>query len=190
MCLPVWCEREQMLIWFFVIAGVIFVDQLSKWLIVTYLPDAGVDLIAGVFRFTYVENRGAAFGMLEDQRWIFIVISTLALAAMAFYMFKFKPEGWLVRCSLAFIIGGGIGNMIDRVLLGYVIDFFDFCAFPQLWKWVFNVADAFVCVGAGMLILYLILDTVKAAKQEKAKKAEAVLAAQNADGESDKPDEQ
>lgn len=171
-----------MLIWFFVIAGVIFVDQLSKWLIVTYLPDAGVDLIPEVFRFTYVENRGAAFGILADQRWVFIVVSTLALAAMAFYMFKFKPEGWLVRCSLAFIIGGGIGNMIDRVLLGYVIDFLDFCAFPGLWKWVFNVADAFVCVGAGMLMLYLILDTVKMTKEEKAKKAAAAAAAEEKDG--------
>lgn len=171
-----------MLIWFFVIAGVIFVDQLSKWLIVTYLPDAGVDLIPEVFRFTYVENRGAAFGILADQRWVFIVVSTLALAAMAFYMFKFKPEGWLVRCSLAFIIGGGIGNMIDRVLLGYVIDFLDFCAFPGLWKWVFNVADAFVCVGAGMLMLYLILDTVKMTKEEKAKKAAATAASEQKDG--------
>ena len=171
-----------MLIWFFVIVGVIFADQLTKWLIVTYLPDEGVALIPDVFRFTYVENRGAAFGMLADQRWVFIVISTVALAAMAFYMFKFKPEGWLVRCSLAFIIGGGIGNMIDRVLLGYVIDFLDFCAFPGLWKWVFNVADAFVCVGAGMLMLYLILDTVKLAKEEKAKKAAATDAAEAQDG--------
>ena len=117
-----------MLIWFFVIVGAIFLDQLSKWLVVTYLPAEGFELIPGVLRFTYVENRGAAFGMLADQRWVFIIISTLALSAIAFYMFKYKPEGWLVRCSLAFIIGGGIGNMIDRVLLSYVIDFIDFCA--------------------------------------------------------------
>ena len=69
--------------------------------------------------------------------------------------------------------------MIDRVLLGYVIDFFDFCAFPQIWRWVFNVADVFVCVGAGMLMLYLILDTVKVAKEEKAKKAAAEDVAAN-----------
>ncbi len=160
-----------MLIWFFVIVGAIFLDQLSKWLVVTYLPAEGFELIPGVLRFTYVENRGAAFGMLADHRWVFIIVSTLALAAIAFYLFKFKPQGWLVRCSLAFIIGGGIGNMIDRTLLGYVIDFIDFCAFPKLWMWVFNIADSFVCVGAGMLILYLILDTVKVTREEKAAKA-------------------
>jgi lipoprotein signal peptidase len=64
--------------------------------------------------------------------------------------------------------------MIDRVKLGYVIDFLDFCAFPELWKWVFNVADAFVCVGGGMLVLWLILSMVKEAKEEKAAKLVAV----------------
>lgn len=177
-----------MLIWFFVIVGAIFLDQLSKWLVVTYLPDGGFELIPGVLRFTYVENRGAAFGMLADHRWVFIIVSTLALAAIAFYMFKFKPEGVLVRCSLAFIIGGGIGNMIDRMLLSYVIDFIDFCAFPQVWKWVFNIADSFVCVGAGMLILYLIMDTIKVTREEKASK---LAAKADSEGEpQDKNDEQ
>ena len=175
-----------MLIWFFVIVGAVILDQLSKWLVVTYLPAEGAQLIPGVLRFTYVENRGAAFGMLADQRWVFIIISTVALAAIAFYMFKYKPEGWLVRCSLAFIIGGGIGNMIDRVLLSYVIDFIDFCAFPEIWMWVFNIADSFVCVGAGMLILYLILDTIKVTREEKA----ARLAAKTATRAQDKSDEQ
>lgn len=180
-----------MLIWFFVIVGAIFLDQLSKWLVVTYLPDGGFELIPGVLRFTYVENRGAAFGMLADHRWVFIIVSTLALAAIAFYMFKFKPEGALVRCSLAFIIGGGIGNMIDRMLLSYVIDFIDFCAFPQVWKWVFNIADSFVCVGAGMLILYLIMDTIKVTREEKAAKLAAKAVKADSEGESqDKNDEQ
>ncbi|MBQ9080741.1 MAG: signal peptidase II [Clostridia bacterium] len=165
-----------MLLWFFVIVGAVILDQLSKWLIVTYLPDGGVPIIDGVLRFTYVENRGAAFGMLSEHRWVFIIVSTVALAALAFYLFKYKPEGWLARCSISFIIGGGIGNMIDRVLLGYVIDFIDFCAFPEIWMWVFNVADSFVCVGAGMLMLYLVLSTVKEVKQEKAIKAKMAQA--------------
>ena len=165
-----------MLIWVFVIAGAIILDQLSKWLIVTYLPEGGFDIIKGVLRFTYVENRGAAFGMLSDHRWVFIVVSTLALAALAFYLFKYKPGGTLARMSMSFIIGGGIGNMIDRALLSYVVDFIDFCAFPKIWMWVFNVADAFVCVGAGMLMLYLVMETVKEIKAEKAKKAQAAVA--------------
>lgn len=151
-------------------AAIVFVDQLSKWLIVTYLPDGGVNIIKGVFRFTYVENRGAAFGMLSNNRWVFLIVSTLAIILLLVYMFKWRPESKLGCIALSFIIGGGVGNMIDRVLLGYVIDFLDFCAFPKLWMWVFNVADAFVCVGAGLLILYLILETVKEVKAEKAKK--------------------
>ena len=144
-----------MLIWVFVIAGAIILDQLSKWLIVTYLPEGGFDIIKGVLRFTYVENRGAAFGMLSDHRWVFIVVSTLALAALGFYLFKYKPEGWLARLSMSFIIGGGIGNMIDRCLLSYVIDFIDFCG---IWNAIFNGADSFVCVGAGLRILAMVLE--------------------------------
>ena len=73
--------------------------------------------------------------------------------------------------SLTLIVSGGIGNMIDRIALGYVIDFIDFCAFPTVWMWVFNVADSFVCIGAGMMMLWLILDTVREYKKEKAAKA-------------------
>ena len=178
-----------MLIWVFVIAGAIILDQLSKWLIVTYLPEGGVDIIPGVLRFTYVENRGAAFGMLSNHRWVFIVVSTLALAALAFYLFKYKPEGWLARMSMSFIIGGGIGNMIDRSLLAYVIDFIDFCAFPEIWMWVFNVADSFVCVGAAMLMLHLVISTVKEIKAEKAKKLSAATENTQTPAEQDESDE-
>lgn len=69
--------------------------------------------------------------------------------------------------SLTLIVAGGIGNMIDRVRLGYVIDFLDFCAFPKLWKWIFNVADSCVVIGSGLLFLYLILDLIKANRESK-----------------------
>ena len=64
--------------------------------------------------------------------------------------------------------------MIDRVFLGYVVDFIDFCAFPNLWRWVFNVADSFVCIGAGLLMLWMILDTVKEYKKDREQKKSAV----------------
>ena len=102
-----------------------------------------------------------------------MVISTVAIIALLIYLWKFRPDSILACSALSMIIGGGIGNMIDRVFLGYVVDFLDFCAFPNLWIWVFNVADAFVCVGAGMLILYLVLEMVKDFKTEKAKKLSA-----------------
>ena len=159
-----------MLIWIIVIAGIVALDQASKWLVVLFLDRAQpFEVIPGVFRFTYVENRGAAFGMLDDQRWVFLILSTLGILAFLFYLWKFRPKSVLGCLALCFVIGGGIGNMIDRISLGYVIDFLDFCAFPTLWYWVFNVADSFVCVGAGMMVLWLIMETVR---ESKAKKSE------------------
>jgi signal peptidase II len=150
---------------------IVFADQISKWLAVIFLEGAQpVYLIPSVLRLTYVENRGAAFGMLDDQRWIFLVITTVTIVGLFVFLAKAKPQSRLGRAGITLVIGGGIGNMIDRLMLGYVIDFIDFCAFPNLWKWVFNIADACVCVGAALLALWLILDTVadyKAQKQEK-----------------------
>lgn len=147
-------------------------DQLTKYLVVANMGlHESIAVIPGVFNFTYIQNDGAAFGMLDDQRWIFLVLSTVAIIGILGFMFWKKPQDKLLLASLILIVSGGIGNMIDRIALGYVIDFIDFCAFPELWKWVFNVADSFVCVGAGIMILWLILDMIKDYKKEQAKKA-------------------
>ena len=162
------------MLWIILLVLIIFADQLSKWLVVALLQGKeSVYVIPGVLRFTYVENDGAAFGMLDDHRWVFLVLSTVMIIALIFYIVKYKPSSKWVMTSLILIVGGGIGNMIDRILLGYVIDFIDFCAFPNLWRWVFNIADSAVCVGTFMLSLWLILDTVKEYKREKAEKGKA-----------------
>lgn len=162
------------MIWIIIGILTVFFDQLTKWLAVIYLKgEESVYLIDGVLRFTYLENRGAAFGMLDDQRWVFLVISSLMIIALLAYIIKEKPKSRFVMTSLTLIISGGVGNMIDRILLGYVIDFIDFCAFPELWKWVFNIADSAVCIGTAMLLLWLIRDTVRAVREEKAKKLAA-----------------
>lgn len=153
-----------------IIAGIIGIDQLTKWLAVVYLQgEPSFPLWREVLHFTYVENRGMAFGMLKDHRWVFMVFSTVAIIALTVYLFRFRPEGRWMQISMAFIIGGGIGNMIDRIFLGYVIDFIDFTLIDFA---VFNVADSFVCVGAGMMIVALVIDLVREIKLEKAKKAE------------------
>ena len=158
-----------MLICIIVIALSVIFDQLSKQLVVHFLDrDDPFEVIPGVFRFSYVENRGAAFGMLDDHRWVFMIVSTVAIAALIVYLWKFAPKDKFVQVGLSLVVGGGIGNMIDRVAYGYVVDFLDFCAFPNLWMWVFNIADACVCVGAGMVMLYFIIDIVKDAKKQKA----------------------
>ena len=151
-----------------IIASVVL-DQVSKLLVVANMElGQSIDVIPGIFRFTYIHNEGAAFGSMADSRWIFMILSSVAIIAILVYMFWKKPQSKLLRAALILVAGGGIGNMIDRIWLGYVIDFLDFCAFPNLWMWIFNVADACVCIGAGLLALWMILDIIK---DEKAKKA-------------------
>ena len=146
-------------------------DQLTKYLVVANMElYESVEVIPGIFNFTYIQNDGAAFGMLDDQRWIFLLLSSVAIVGILGFLFWKKPQDKLMLSALVLIVSGGIGNMIDRISLGYVIDFIDFCAFPEIWKWVFNVADSFVCVGAGVMILWLILDTIRDYKKEQAEK--------------------
>lgn len=160
-----------MLAFFAIVFGIIFFDQLSKWLVVIFLKgNESAVIIENVFQFTYLENRGAAFGMLADHRWVFLIVSTVALIGITVYMIKWRPSSKLAYVAISFIVGGGIGNMIDRIFLGYVIDFIDFCAFPKIWSYVFNVADSFVCIGAGLFILYMIRSTLDEMKKEKANK--------------------
>ena len=142
------------LLWIAIIVATVILDQVTKWLAVVYLKGGdSVSIIGEILHFTYVENRGAAFGMMKDSRWVFMVISVIAIGALIFYLIRFKPTSPLALISLAMIAGGGIGNMIDRVWLGYVVDFIyikiiDFA--------VFNVADSFVCVGTALLALYIL----------------------------------
>ena len=149
-------------------------DQITKHLVLANIAMyEDVAVLPGIFHFTYIENKGAAFGMLANNRWVFHVISTVAIAAFVFYIIKYRPKDILLRISLSFVVGGGIGNMIDRCFRGSVVDFIevDFIDF-----YVFNVADIFVCVGCGLMVLYIILSEIK---DSKAKKAEKELA--NAD---------
>ena len=155
-----------MLLFFLVTAGVILLDQVTKILALQYLAPAGsYPLWENVLHLTYVENTGAAFGLLQDHRWVFLVISTVALSGMIVYMFLNKTKHPLETTAVAFIVGGGIGNMIDRLARGFVVDFVDVKCIPY-WKYIFNVADIFVCVGCGLFILYILLFEAKVQKKE------------------------
>ena len=124
-------------LWLIPIALSVILDQITKYLAITNLkPIDTVPLIEDVIHLTYLENRGAAFGILKDHRWVFMVTSTLAVIAiivfmMAFYKKHFSP---LLYLGLALIAGGGIGNMIDRISLGYVVDFIDFRLIDLLYS--------------------------------------------------------
>ncbi len=148
-----------------IIAFGIFIDQLTKYLTAAYMYlGQSIPIIKDVIHITYVQNRGAAFGMMKDERWIFMTVSTVMIIALAFYLYLGHAQSLLYGISLSMIISGGIGNMIDRIALGYVVDFIDFTLIDFA---VFNGADSFVCVGAGLLILALVLDIIKESRAEK-----------------------
>ena len=158
-----------MLLYILLMIGVVALDQISKFLVLKYLvPVGSYPLWQDVLHFTYVENTGAAFGMLKEHRWVFLVISSVAIVLILLYMWKARPKDKLELVALSFIVGGGIGNMIDRVWRGFVVDFIDVTC---IRFYVFNLADSFVCIGCGMMILWLILTEVRERRAVKAAKA-------------------
>ena len=134
------------------------------------MPIGNADFIRGFIGFRYTENTGAAFGILKDHRWFFLIFSTVAIigviTVMVVYRKKMHP---LLGLTLALFAGGGIGNQIDRLVKGYVVDFieFQFVDFA-----IFNVADIFVTVGACIGILYFLIFEVFRKNGEESKKNE------------------
>ena len=129
-------------------------DQLVKYLTVAYLKPVGeIPLIEGVFHLEYVENRGAAWGAMEGQMLFFYAVTAVMLVGMILALRKNWVRGVFGRTVVLLLIGGTLGNFIDRVRLGYVVDMFSFTLidFP-----VFNVADIFLTCGCGALFVYLI----------------------------------
>ncbi len=134
--------------------AIFIADLLTKMLAKTHLQEIGtIPLFENVFHLTYVENRGAAFGMLQGQRTFFVLIALVFVVAVAVFAVKYKNKTPLVNLGVSFMTAGALGNAFDRICQGFVVDFFDFTLidFP-----VFNVADVFVCLGAGLLAIFFI----------------------------------
>ncbi len=134
--------------------GIALADQVTKLLVVQQIPLQGtLEAIPGLFHLTYVRNYGAAFSTMQGMRWLFVALFVvLTLALLWEYFKKPMPFSRLDRWLIAAVYGGGLGNMIDRVRLGYVVDMIatDFIDFP-----VFNVADCFITCGCILLIICL-----------------------------------
>ena len=163
------CRRPHLL-WIVITLVGILLDQLTKLLVsggmILY---QSIPIWEGVLHITYIHNRGAAFGMLADQRWVFLIISTITIVAMVAFLLVTKTKNTMVLSSVAMILSGGIGNMIDRLALGYVVDMIE----VRLIKFaIFNVADSFVCVGAALLFLSVLLEKPKPAAKADAEEAE------------------
>lgn len=135
-----------------IILGLV-VDRLTKIYAVNNFMEKSID--GKLINLTYLENRGAAFGILQDKRLVFIILTTAIVLYLLYYFVKnIKTSPIILNLSLAMIISGAIGNFYDRLIQGYVVDFleFSFVKFP-----VFNVADILVTVGCALMIIYIIL---------------------------------
>lgn len=147
-------------------AGILAVDQFTKYLTVLNIPLGGhQELIPGVLELTYVRNTGAAFSSFEGQQWLFLLIF-LVFTGMLLWEYFRKNMGFTTfeRWCIAAIYGGGLGNMVDRLRMGYVVDMIEtsFMDFP-----VFNVADCFITCGCIALGIHLVLFNKKFWKDEK-----------------------
>lgn len=141
------------------------VDQFSKILISRINEVTIVDytVISNFFHITYTKNYGAAFSILQGKRYYFIIITFVVLAILIWYFYKEKPQK-TERIAIILIISGAIGNLIDRIINGYVIDFLDFNIFGYDFP-VFNIADCYITIGIGLLI---IIELMRGDKKENA----------------------
>ena len=153
-----WSKRKKIFIGidFIMILILIGVDQFTKHLAVLHLKDKpAYSIIEGVFELNYLENRGAAFGMLQNQKGFFILISCIVLIAICYILFKMPEDRKynILHVLLVLIASGAIGNMIDRIRLEYVVDFFYFVLinFP-----IFNMADIYVSVACVLLAIVML----------------------------------
>ncbi len=151
-----------------IICGLLVVgfDQLTKYL-VTVRMDLGeaIPFISGFLNFNRIEpNTGAAFGMLEGQTWFLVTVTCVIMIICIGMLIRKTFDSKIMFWALCMVLGGGLGNLIDRVFRGgSVVDFleFDFFEFP-----VFNIADVAVCVGAGLILLYFVIDFIKDVRQK------------------------
>ncbi len=166
--------------YFLIVIAWAFLDQwVKRWTVTNMTIGQTIPLIENVFHLTYSNNYGAAFSILQNRQTFLILFTAVMMVAMLVYMFtQRKKVGAWVMISLALIVGGGIGNLIDRVVNGYVVDMLDF----RLWNPIFNVADVGVTCGCILLVLAVFFSEpafrkktkkIKRAKREESAKRSA-----------------
>ena len=136
--------------WYFlVVGGVLILDQAVKALVQQKMAEGmSIPILPGAFHLTYILNPGAAFGLFAEQRWLFILVAVLLVTGVAFLFRQLVQQPPMLRLGAALLVGGALGNLLDRIRIGRVVDFFDF----RIWP-IFNIADIAICVGVGLILL-------------------------------------
>ena len=147
------------LVYLFVVVSLVAIDQYSKSLVVTYIGlNEAKTIIPGFFKLNYVQNFGAGFSILQNSRTIFLIITPICLIAFIYLLMKVKKGDILSKAALLLMIGGTIGNFIDRIVTTYVVDYLDFIIFGYDFP-VFNFADICLTIGVFLYIITLFLET-------------------------------
>lgn len=143
---------------FIIIITIVLFDQITKYLAVKNIVlNGNYKFFNGLLEFKYVKNYGAAFGILQEKKWIFIVITIVVICVFMLYLVKYNSEtNLLKKTALSFLIGGAIGNFIDRIRLGYVVDFIKIDLIKSINFPVFNIADIFIVIGTILLMIITI----------------------------------
>ena len=147
------------------VLAMVLVDQVVKYWAVTVLaPIGSIPLIPGILQLTYVENRGAAFSLLENQIWLFVLLAAAVVGAIVYAFRKNLIQNTWGKISLLIICAGAVGNVIDRIVHNYVVDKIEvlFIHFP-----VFNIADIYVTVGVVMFVIYYLFQHKDSDKTER-----------------------
>lgn len=154
--------------WYYLIAiGIIAIDQWSKWLVVQNMDlYEKIPVVKDFFYFTSHRNKGAAWGILQDQMGFFYVVTVVVVVGIIYYMEKQIKGNKLMAVSFSLILGGAIGNFIDRIFHQEVVDFLDFYIFSYDYP-IFNIADSALVVGVILVFIATFID------EKKKKKAEA-----------------
>jgi signal peptidase II len=169
-----WMSRAWLVL---VVAGIIIaLDQWTKDLVRASIPDytsmIPIPALGEYFIFEHVHNYGAAFGILQNQGNLFIIIAVVVVIAILAYVRHLPTEDWLVRVLLGLMLGGAVGNVIDRINQGYVTDFVKM-GIPGVYYWPnYNIADSAIVIGVIGLGIYVVVDDIRRSRQQKA--AEAV----------------
>ncbi|MGX7375616.1 signal peptidase II [Carnobacterium maltaromaticum] len=145
-----------MIVYYALAAVILVIDQITKYVVVNNIDLYEVkEVIPGILSWMYIRNTGAAWSILEGQMWFFYIITFAVVIAVIYIMQKYAKDNWLFSLGLSLILAGALGNFIDRLRLGYVVDMIrlDFMNFP-----IFNVADMSLSIGVAVIILYVLLD--------------------------------
>jgi len=131
---------------------IVFIDQVSKFYIQTHMVlGISIPIIQDIFHITYILNAGAAFGLFENQTAFFVIIAICMVIAAIYFYPRIPKQYSLLRFGTGLIVGGAMGNVVDRIKTGYVVDFFDF----RIWP-IFNIADIGIVCGVGCIIFTII----------------------------------